>query len=98
MRFQGTDDSNRNIYLWPGMQVGKIPPQTLAGSERTLLRRDAGEQRGCIFIQIAIFILEYYQGVPAASQKKVKERRGGVEPISQDQIERARIRADHPLQ
>ena len=60
--------------------------------------RDASEQTGHILIQVAPFILEYYQGVFSASRKKVKERRGGIERVGQDQIEGARIRTDHPLQ
>ena len=35
MRFQGTNDAHRSIYLWPGMQVRKIPPRALTRPEGT---------------------------------------------------------------
>ncbi len=98
MRFQRTDDSHRSIYLRPGKQVRKVPPQTLTDRKEPCRGEKLSEQTGRILIEVALFILEYCEGVFAASQRKLKNGAVAIERIGKDQIERARIRTDHPLQ
>src|SRR5207237_10570584 len=98
MRFERTDDSHRSSDLRPRQQIRKVPPQAGAVLEETWFRRDADEQGSRILIQVAPVVLEYRQSVFAVSQKKVEKRRGGVKRISQNQIERTWIRADHAHQ
>src|SRR5712691_8242562 len=41
--FLGTDDPHRSLHLGPGKQARKIPPQTCAGAEAALSRRESSE-------------------------------------------------------
>lgn len=81
--FSRANDPHRGLHLWPGSQVGHIPPFTLSTAIATKLRRLLGKQRCRIHIQVPAFLLQYHQCMFAVGQQEVEKRSGCIKRIGQ---------------